>query len=166
MYLKYREKKKIHKILTTSLKIWTLPLTNISYTNHFPMSMATLIFKTTSSFCHEWQMVSISSRHPVIAGWASISIIIIIIVIEVIVIILGCLGRRKGDSTKPPRRACHLVIWLTRVFTWHNSSLRVSRRASICWSCAMIASRVTPLEEEEGAKVDRAEEVGGAAICV
>ena len=112
MYLKYREKKKIHKILTTSLKIWTLPLTKISYTNPFPMSMATLIFKTTSSFCHEWQMVSISSRHPVIAGWASISIIIIIIVIEVIVIILGCLGRKRGrlhEATKVSLPSSNMV---------------------------------------------------------
>ena len=30
----------------------------------------------------------------------------------------------------------------------------------------MIASRVTPLAEEEGAEVDGAEEVGGVAICV
>ena len=30
----------------------------------------------------------------------------------------------------------------------------------------MIASRVTPPKEEERAEVDRAEEVGGAAVCV
>ena len=30
----------------------------------------------------------------------------------------------------------------------------------------MIASRVTPPAEEEGAEVDGAEEVGGAAVCV
>ena len=47
MCLEYREKKKIHKILTTSLKIWTLPLTKIFYINPPPMSMTTLISKTT-----------------------------------------------------------------------------------------------------------------------
>ena len=30
----------------------------------------------------------------------------------------------------------------------------------------MIASRVTPPAEEEGAEVDGAEEVGGAVVCV
>ena len=48
----------------------------------------------------------------------------------------------------------------TRVFTWHNSSLRVSRRASMHWSCAMMSSSVTPLVEEEGADVDKAIGVG------
>ena len=129
------------------------------------MSMTTFISKTTPPFGHEWQMVSILNRHLIITRWASIPILNIIIV-EVIVIILGCLGRRKGDSTKPPRWACRLAIQLTRVFTWHNSSLRMSRRASMRWSCAMIASRVTPPKEEERAEVDRAEEVGGAAVCV
>ena len=32
------------------------------------------------------------------------------------------------------------------------------------WSCAMMSSRVTPLIEEEGADVDGAEGVGGAAV--
>ena len=90
MYLKYE----------LSLKIWTLSLTKISYTNPLLISMTTFISKTTPSFCHEWQMVSISSRHLVIAGWASISILIIIIVVGVIVIILGCLGRRRGRLYK------------------------------------------------------------------
>ena len=52
----------------------------------------------------------------------------------------------------------------TRVFTWHNSSLRVSRRASMHWSCAMMSSSVTPLKEKEGADVDRAEGVGWVVI--
>ena len=93
MYLEYREKKKIHKILTTSPKIWTLPLTKISYTNPPPMSMTTLISKTTHPFSQEWQRVSILSRHLIIARWASISILIIIV--GVIVIVLGCLERRR-----------------------------------------------------------------------
>ena len=132
MYLKYREKKKIHKILTTSLKIWTLPLTKISYTNPFPMSMATLIFKTTSSFCHEWQMVSISSRHPVIAGWASISIIIIIIVIEVIVIILGCLERKRGrlhEATKVSLPSSNMVDTGVHLIQLITESIKASIHA-------------------------------------
>ena len=34
--IKKKKKKKIHKILTTSLKISTLPLTKMSYTNSTP----------------------------------------------------------------------------------------------------------------------------------
>ena len=36
----------------------------------------------------------------------------------------------------------------------------------MCISCAMMALNVTPSAKEEGAKVDEAVEVGGAAICV
>ena len=59
-----------------------------------------------------------------------------------------------GEATKPPKRACHCAIRLIRVFTWHNSSLRVSRRASMHWSYTMTTSRVTPPTEEEGAEVE------------
>ena len=72
----------------------------------------------------------------------------------------------EGDSMKPPRRACHQAIRLTRVFTWYNSSLRVSRWASMRWSCTMITSRVTPPVEEKGVEVDGAEEAGGVVISV
>ena len=44
---------------------------------------------------------------------------------------LDALGRGEGDSTKPPRQACRLAIQPTWVFTWHKSSLRVSRQASM-----------------------------------
>ena len=36
----------------------------------------------------------------------------------------------------------------------------------MCTSYAMMASRVTPPAEEEGAEVDRAEETGGVVITV
>ena len=36
----------------------------------------------------------------------------------------------------------------------------------MCTSCAIMASSVTPLVEDEGAEVDGAVDVGGAAICV
>ena len=77
---------------------YTLPLTKISYTNPPPMSMTTLISKTTSHFCHEWQRVRVSSRHLVSTGRASISILIIIFV--GVIIILGCLGRKRGRLHK------------------------------------------------------------------
>ena len=36
----------------------------------------------------------------------------------------------------------------------------------MCTSCAMMVSRVTPLAEDEGAKVDEAVEAKGAATSV
>ena len=48
---KRKEKKKIHKIITTSL-ISTLPLTKCPIPT-LPLSMTTLITKTTPPFCHE-----------------------------------------------------------------------------------------------------------------
>ena len=36
----------------------------------------------------------------------------------------------------------------------------------MCYSCAMIASRVTPLADEEGADVKGAEEAGGAIVSI
>ena len=53
-------------------------------------------------------------------------------------------GDREEATMKPPMAACCHAIRSTRVFTWHNSSLNVSRWASIHTSCAMMASRVTP----------------------
>ena len=132
MYLEYREKKKIHKILTTSLKIWTLPQTKISYTNPPSMSMTTLISKTTHPFSQEWQRVSILSRHLIIARWASISILIIIV--GVIVIVLGCLGRRRKrlhEATKvslPSRNRADMGVHLIQLIT---KSIKVSIKASI-----------------------------------
>ena len=59
--------------------------------------MTTLIIKTTPPLCHEWQMVRVSSRHFVITGWASISIILIIGRINTVgPITLICKGHRSG----------------------------------------------------------------------
>ena len=68
-------------------------------------------------------------------------------------------GEEKGDATKPPRQVYHQAIQLTQVFTWHNSSLNVSRQASMRWTCAMTASKVTLPFDEEGV-----EEAGGVAV--
>ena len=50
--------------------------------------------------------------------------------------------------------------------TWHNSSLSVSRRASMRTSYAMMASRVTPLAEDEGIEVERAKEARTVVVSV
>ena len=64
--------------------------------------MTTLITKTTSSFCHKWQRVRVSSRHLVSARRVSISILIIIIVVGVIIVLecLRCYERRRGRLDK------------------------------------------------------------------
>ena len=70
-------------------------------------------------------------------------------------------GEGEEATMKPSMTACCRAIRPTWVFTWHNSSLRVSRRASICTICAMMASSVTLPTEDEGAV-----EAGGATISV
>ena len=40
-------------------------------------------------------------------------------------------GDGEEATVKPPITACHRMIWPTRVFTWHNSSLKVSRWAEV-----------------------------------
>ena len=67
---------------------------------------------------------------------------------------------------KPPMIAYRCAIRPTQVFTCHNLSPRVSRRASMCTSYAMMALSVTPPTEEKGAEEDGAEEAGGVAILV
>ena len=73
---------------------------------------------------------------------------------------------REEATVKSPMIACRHTIWPMWVFTWHNSSLRLSRRASMRTSCAMMASSVTPPVEEEGSKVEGAEEAEGDAVSV
>ena len=79
---------------------------------------------------------------------------------------LDAVGEGEEATMKPPMVAYHRVIWPTRVFTWHNSSLRVSRWASMRTSCAMMASSVIPPIEDEGAEVEGAVEVRGAAVSI
>ena len=131
--------------------------------------MTTLIPKTTPPFCHEWQRAShwevvissslkelaslSSSASPPSESPSSFSS-------------SDASGEEEGDSTKPPRRACHCAIWLTQVFTRYNLVVNVSRRASIHWSYAITALSITPPTEEEGVDVDGAEEAGRVAISV
>ena len=109
-------------------KKWTLPLTKISSTNPPPISVTTLISKTTPSFCHKWQRVKVSSRHLVDTGRASISILIIIVVIGVIIVlgclvVLGCLRRRRGRLHKdtkanlPSGNTAGMGVHLTQLIT-------------------------------------------------
>ena len=150
-------RKKRNKYTKSSLhpSIYTLPLTKISYTNP-PLTMTTLITKITHPFCHEWQRVRVSSRHLVRAGRASVSILIIIIVVRVIGVLgcLKCLGRRRGRLHKATKASLP---------SSNMANMSVSRQASMCWSCAMIASKVTPPVEVEEVEVDGAKRVGGAA---
>ena len=56
--------------------------------------------KTTSPFCHEWQRISTSSRHLIIIGWASTTILISTTE-ALITLILGgwWRGRRSNSET-------------------------------------------------------------------
>ena len=129
----------------------------MSYTNSSPKYKATFKPKITSPFCHEWQRVS---------HWE----VIILSSLEELALSsssspsspsLSTEAFREGDGegAKPPRRACCHAIRLTRVFIWHISSVRESRQASMHWSCARMASKVTPIAEE-GAEVEGAKEEG------
>ena len=126
--------------------------------------MTTLIPKSTPPFCHEWQRAShweaiISSLLEELACSSSSSSSSL----EPLSSSSKACGDEEGDGdvTKPHMRACHRVIQLTRVFTWHNLSLRVSRRASMHSSYTVMVASVKPPLEEEGA-----EEARGVAISV
>ena len=109
----------------------TLPLTKIiSYTNSPPNYMTTFIPKTTSPFCHKWQRVIhweavISSSPKKLAPssssasslWEPSSLSS-----------SETYGDGDRDATKPPMTACRQAIWPTQMFTWHNSSLRMSSK--------------------------------------
>ena len=71
-------------------------------------------------------------------------------------------GEGDRDTVKPPMWAYCYAIWLTRVFTWYNSVVSVSRRASMRSSCTMMAYSITPLAEEK----EGAEWAGGVVISV
>ena len=164
---KIERKEKIQKVLTTSKK--KKPSNkNISYTNSPPKYMNALIPKTTPPFRHEWQRVShgeavISSSPEEVAPSSSSTSSL---PEPSSLSSFEAYGERDKDAVKPPITACRHGIRPTRVFTWHNLSLRVSRRASMCISCAMMASRVTPPIEEEKAEVDGVEEVWGVTVSV
>ena len=56
-------------------------------------------------------------------------------------------GDGDGEAVNQPITTYHHAIRPTQVFTWHNSLLKVSRRAFMHLSCVMMASRVTPPAE-------------------
>ena len=120
----------------------------MSCSNSPPKHKTTFIPKTIPHFCHKWQRVSY---------W---EIVILSSLEELASSSSSAKAFREGDGevAKPPRRACQRAIGLTRVFTWHISSERKSRRVSMPWSCAMMAFKVTPLT----AKVEEAGEEGTA----
>ena len=135
-----------------------------------PLRMTTLISKTTSPFCHEWQRKKVSSRHLI--GRASISISIIVITIIITLILKSEVTREGGEGVasgaKPPIDTCRRTIRSIRTFTWYNSIESVSRRTSMRCSCAMMSLKVTSPKEDGGADVDGAEwdgaeREGGAA---
>ena len=132
-----------------------------------PLNTWLLSSQNYSHFCHDWQRVSNSSSHLIVTKRASI-LILINITIRVTMSVLSSEASREGegDSIKPTRRAYYCAIWPTWVFTWHNSSLTVSRRASMHWSWVMISLRVTPLVEEEGPDVDGVEEAEEVTVSV
>ena len=138
----------------------------MSYANSPPKYMTTLIPKTTSHFCHEWQRAShweavISSSPEELASSSSSASSLASSPSS-----SEACGDGDGDAVKPPMIAYRHAIWPTWVFTWHNSSLRVSRWASMCSSCAIMATRVIPLMEEEGVNVDGSKWAGRVVILV
>ena len=75
-------------------------------------------------------------------------------------------GDGEEATVQPPMIAYRRVIRPTWVFTYHNSSLRVSKQASMYKNCAMMASSVTSLIVDEGAKVDGVVETRGVTVSV
>ena len=132
-----------------------------------PLSMWLLSYpKLLPLFCHEWQrashwkaVISLSSEELAPSSSSASSSL----EPSSSPSSSEAYGDGDRDVVKPPMTTCH-AIRPTWVFTWHNSSLRVSRRASVCSSWAMMASRVTPLVEEKGAEVDGVKEAGGVIV--
>ena len=85
------------------------------------MYMTTLISKTTSPFCHDWQKVSKSGSHLIVTERASILILIIIVGVTIIVLILRCLWRKRGrlyEATKvspPLSNTTNIGVHLTQL---------------------------------------------------
>ena len=90
--------------------------------------MTSLIPKTTSSFHHKWQRVShweaVISLSPeeLSPSFSSASSLPEPSSLSS----SKAYGDGDRDAAKPPMTACHRAIRSTRVFTWHNSSLKVS----------------------------------------
>ena len=131
--------------LITSL---ALPLTTrlLSHNQNY-----SLITKTTSPFCHQWQRVNhwqtVISSSCVEPEASSLS--------PSPLSEDSTEGLGKGEGAKPPRQDCQRVIRLNLVFFWHISSERwlsqlpKSTRISLSWS-RMAARDASTLEEEDG----------------
>ena len=154
------QKSSIHPSYTHS------PNHKISYTNPPPMSI-TLISKLLTLFVTsdkgQVHQVDISSSLGELASSSSLASSLLE---PSSLLSSDASGEGEEATVKPPMAAYRHAIRLTWVFTWHNSSLRVSRWACMRASCAMMVSSVTPLAEDEGAEVDGAAETRGAAVCV
>ena len=139
----------------------------VSYTNPPSMSMATLISKLFPLFVTSDKGVSTLSRHLIITRRANIIILISVFTTGAIfTLILRCLGRRRRSHSETTHDSLSLCDMTNTVFTWHNSSLRVSKRASMRTCYAMMVSMVIPLVEDERTEVDIVVEARGATAFV
>ena len=89
-----------------------------------PLCMTTLISKTISPFCHEWQRVSTSSRHLIITGQASTIILIHIITARAIVTLIlrsqWRWRRSNSETTHGSLSSCNTTntgVHLTQLIT-------------------------------------------------
>ena len=130
-----RKKRKVHKILTTSLKnIQTLPLTKISYANSPPKYKTTLFQNYFPFLSRMTKDKSPRGHHLIIIGRVSILILILIIIVNTIITILICrsLRRRRGrssETTKASLSLCNTTntgVHLTQLIT---KSVKVSIHA-------------------------------------
>ena len=89
--------------------------------------------KTTSSFCHKWQRVSISNRHLIITRWASTIVLISIIIARAIITLIlrsrWRWRRSKSETTHDSLLSCDTTntgVHLTQLIT---KSVKVSIHA-------------------------------------
>ena len=116
-----------------------------------PLNTRLLLSQNYSLFCHEWKRVS----HQEVVISSSLEELAPSSLSSLPSSSIKAFGEGDGEAVKPPRQARRHAIRPTQVFTWHNSSIKVSRRASMRWSCVMMASRVTSPVEEEGGRNSR-----------
>ena len=175
MYLGRKEKKKyMISSLHPSKKITTLPLTKWSQKLTLPLRVTTLISKTTSIFCHEWQkvecQVDISSVELASPSSSEASSSSLSSSSSFFSIRIESNWMRWWRSRLRCKATCRHAIRLTRTFTWYNSVKSVSRRASMRCSCAMTSPKDTSPEKEgadaDGVDRDGSEREEGAAESV
>ena len=92
--------------------------------------MTTLISKTTSHFCHEWQKARVLSRHLVSIERASISILIIIIILGCPVV-LRCLKMRRKrlhKATKASLPSSNMADMGVQLIQLNNKCIKASNQ--------------------------------------